>query len=112
MKTELHHGPGGFGGEAPAPVLRRQLVADVRLPLVFGLASDSAVPDQTGSIRQRDRQLEFSSRSLRLLVHKHLDEVPHLLLRTSGPRVETEVARVGLICQDIGPVFFHKIAED
>ncbi len=90
-ESELNHGISGFGGETPAPELRRQLEPYVGLPVVALVEPDPAIAYKLTAFAEDYGKLEFTPGPLVLLVYETLDEVLDLGLGAVGPRVKAEV---------------------
>ena len=106
------NGAGDLSGIVPIPILRRRLVSDVCLPVVFRLTSNTATADHLCTVRECDSELKFAPGLLALPVCEHLHEVSHVGVISFGPRVELEVSRLVLIGEDGRPVIDYQLSED
>lgn len=106
------NGAGGLSGIAPIPILRGQLVSDVRLPVVFRLTSNTATANHLCTVRECDSELKFASGLLALPVCEHLHEVSHVGVISFGLGMALEVSRLVLIGEDGRPVIDYQLSED
>ena len=106
------NGAGDLSGIVPIPILRRQLISDVCLPVVFRLTSNTATANHLCTVRECDSELKFAPGLLALPVCEHLHEVSHVGVISFGLGIELEVSRLVLIGEDGRPMIDYQLSED
>ena len=111
IESKLRHRGSRFGGVALTPTIGVQLVADLCLVVIIGVAPDAAVADEPPVASPFDCQLEPATRPLGLPVDEHRHEGASVIVRALIPRVIAQITRVALVIQHGPPIFRSELAQ-